>query len=99
MVENNATLLRSPGLATPCPVTATVVCNAGLGGLLVPLHAVTASSKHAEIVGIVKQMEDEMSADLTAAIDAGAATVMAHAEFVAAKKKDVDAPTNDCAEA
>ena len=96
MVENNATLLRSPGLATPCPVTATVVCNAGLGGLLVPLHAVTASSKHAEIVGIVKQMEDEMSADLTAAIDAGAAT---HAEFVAAKKKDVDAPTNNCGEA
>merc|ERR1719331_2797085 len=46
-----------------------------------------------EIVGILKQMGDEMSADLKAAIDAEAAAVKAYEGLMAAKKKEVDALT------
>merc|ERR1719410_1593548 len=46
-----------------------------------------------EIVGILKQMGDEMSADLKEAIDAEAAAVKAYEELMAAKKKEVNALT------
>merc|ERR1719410_106655 len=46
-----------------------------------------------EIVGILKQMGDEMSADLKEAIDAEAAAVKSYDELMAAKKKEVNALT------
>jgi septal ring factor EnvC (AmiA/AmiB activator) len=46
-----------------------------------------------EIVGILKQMGDEMSADLKAAMDAEAAAAKSFEELIAAKKKEVNALT------
>jgi len=61
------------------------------------LAFLTANSDYApasgEIVGILKQMGDEMSADLKAAVDAEAAAQKGFDELMAAKKKEVDALT------
>jgi len=46
-----------------------------------------------EIIGILKQMGDEMAADSKAVIDAEAAAVKAHEGLMAAKKKEVEALT------
>merc|ERR1719223_108274 len=46
-----------------------------------------------EIVGILKQMGDEMSADLKDAMDTEAAAVKSYDELMAAKKKEVNALT------
>jgi len=46
-----------------------------------------------EIIGILKQMGDEMAADSKAVIDAEAAAVKAHEGLMAAKKKEIEALT------
>jgi len=61
------------------------------------LAFLTANSDYApasgEIVGILKQMGDEMSADLKEAVDAEAAAQKGYDEVMAAKKKEVNALT------
>jgi len=61
------------------------------------LAFLTANSDYApasgEIVGILKQMGDEMSADLKEAVDAEAAAQKGYDEVMAAKKKEVGALT------
>jgi len=61
------------------------------------LAFLSANSEYApasgEIVGILKQMGDEMSADLKEAVDAEAAAVKSFDGLIAAKKKEVNALT------
>jgi septal ring factor EnvC (AmiA/AmiB activator) len=61
------------------------------------LSFLTANSDYApasgEIVGILKQMGDEMAADLKAATDAEAAAAKGYDELMAAKKKEINALT------